>query len=89
MFNAKRLFLNRMSMELPSSMSTLSNCTLLIQGYRCVVIIVVIVVVVKLAIIIAGRVPAIVVIAPVSPWIDASNHVIVVVYMVVWAGRCS
>jgi hypothetical protein len=34
MFNAERLFLNRMSMELPPSMSTLSNCTLLIQGLR-------------------------------------------------------
>jgi hypothetical protein len=34
MFNAERLFLNRMSMELPSSMSTRSNCTLLIQGLR-------------------------------------------------------
>jgi hypothetical protein len=53
------------------------------------VIIVVIVAVVELAIIVAGRVPATVVIAPVSPWIDACNHVIVVAYMVVWASGCS
>jgi hypothetical protein len=50
------------------------------------VIIVVIMAVVELAIIITGRVPAIVVIAAVSPWIDARSHVIVIAYMVVWAG---
>jgi hypothetical protein len=32
---------------------------------------------------------SIVVIAPVSPWIDARSHVIVVAYVVVWAGGCS
>jgi hypothetical protein len=53
------------------------------------VIIVVIVAVVELAIIVAGRVPAIIVIAPVSPWIDARSHVIVIAYMVVWASGCS
>jgi hypothetical protein len=53
------------------------------------VIIVVIMAVVELAIIIAGRVPAIVIIAAVSPWIDARSYVIVVAYMVVWAERCS
>jgi hypothetical protein len=47
------------------------------------VIIVVIVAVVELAIIVAGRVPAIVSIAPVSPWIDVRSHVIIVAYMVV------
>jgi hypothetical protein len=47
------------------------------------VVIVVIVVVVELAIIIVGRVPAIAVIASVSPWIDARSHVIIVAYMVV------
>jgi hypothetical protein len=47
------------------------------------VVIVVIVAVVELAIIIAGRVPAIVVIAPVSPWIDARSHVIVIAYVAV------
>jgi hypothetical protein len=53
------------------------------------VVIVVIVAVVELMIIVAGRVPAIVVIAPVNPWIDARSHVIVVAYMAVWAGGCS
>jgi hypothetical protein len=47
------------------------------------VIIVVIVVVVKLVIIVAGRVPAIAVIAFVSPWIDARSHVIIIAYVVV------
>jgi hypothetical protein len=45
--------------------------------------------VVELAIIVTGRVPMITVIAPVSPWIDARSHVIIVVYVVVWAGGCS
>jgi hypothetical protein len=53
------------------------------------VIIVVIVAVVELAIIIVGRVPAIAVIAPVSPWIVVRSHVIVVAYVVVWDGGCS
>jgi hypothetical protein len=53
------------------------------------VVIVVIVAVVELVIIIVGRVPAIVIIAPVSPWINARSHVIVVAYVVVWAGKCS
>jgi hypothetical protein len=53
------------------------------------VVIVVIVAVVELAIIVAGRVPAIVVIAPISPWIDARSHVIIVAYVVVWVGGCS
>jgi hypothetical protein len=47
------------------------------------VVIIVIVTVVELAIIIAGRVPTIAVIAPVSPWIDARSHVIIVAYVVV------
>jgi hypothetical protein len=47
------------------------------------VTIVVIVAVVELAIIVVGRVPTIVVIAPISPWIDVRSHVIVVAYMVV------
>jgi hypothetical protein len=47
------------------------------------VVIVVIVVVVELAIIVAGRVPTIAVIAPVSPWIDARSHMIIVAYVVV------
>jgi hypothetical protein len=47
------------------------------------VVIVVIVAVVELAIIVAGRVPMIVVIAPFSPWIDARSHVIIVAYVVV------
>jgi hypothetical protein len=49
------------------------------------VIIVVIMAVVELAIIITGKVPTIVVIAAVSPWIDAKSHVIIVANMVVWA----
>jgi hypothetical protein len=53
------------------------------------VVIVVIAVVVELAIIVAGRVPAIAVIASVSPWIDARSHVIIVAYMVVWVGGCA
>jgi hypothetical protein len=53
------------------------------------VVIVVIVAVVKLVIIVAGRVPAIAVIASVSPWIDARSHVIIVAYMVVWVGGCA
>jgi hypothetical protein len=53
------------------------------------VIIVVIVAVVELAIIVAGRVPTIAVITPVNPWIDARSHVIIVAYVVVWAGGCS
>jgi hypothetical protein len=47
------------------------------------VVIVVIVAVVELAIIITWRVPTIAVIAPVSPWIDARSHVIIVAYVVV------
>jgi hypothetical protein len=47
------------------------------------VVIVVIVVVVELEIIVAGRVPTIAVIAPVSPWIDARSHMIIVAYVVV------
>jgi hypothetical protein len=50
------------------------------------VVIVVIVTVVELAIIVVGRVPVIAVIAPVSPWIDARSHMIIVAYVVVWAG---
>jgi hypothetical protein len=53
------------------------------------VIIVVIVAVVELAIIVVGRVPAIAVITPVSPWIVVMSHVIIVAYMVVWASGCS
>jgi hypothetical protein len=45
--------------------------------------------VVELAIIVAGRVPMIAVIPPVSPWIDTRSHVIIVAYVVVWAGGCS
>jgi hypothetical protein len=44
--------------------------------------------VVELVIVVAGRVPAIAVIASVSPWIDARSHVIIVSYVVVWAGGC-
>jgi hypothetical protein len=47
------------------------------------VVIVVIVAVVKLAIIVVGRVPTIAIIAPVSPWIDARSHVIIVANVVV------
>jgi hypothetical protein len=53
------------------------------------IVIVVIVVMVELAIIVVGRVPMIVIIAPINPWIDARSHVIVIAYMVVWAGGCS
>jgi hypothetical protein len=52
-------------------------------------VIVVIVAVVELEIIVVGRVPAIVVITSVSPWIDAMSHMIIVAYMVVWADRCA
>jgi hypothetical protein len=52
------------------------------------VVIVVIVVVVELAIIVVGRVPVIAIIASISPWIDARSHVIIVAYVVVWAGKC-
>jgi hypothetical protein len=47
---------------------------------------IVIAAVVELAIIVAGRIPTIAIIASVSPWIDARNHVIIVV---VWAGGCA
>jgi hypothetical protein len=47
------------------------------------VVIVVIVAVVELEIIVAGRVPTIAVIAPVSPWIDTRSHMIIVAYVVV------
>jgi hypothetical protein len=56
------------------------------------VIVVVIAVVVELAIIIAGRISAIAVVASVSSWIDTRSYVasmIIVVYMVVWAGGCA
>jgi hypothetical protein len=53
------------------------------------VVIVVILAVVELAIIVAGRVPTIAVIALVSPWIDARSHVIIVAYVVIWADGCS
>jgi hypothetical protein len=53
------------------------------------VIIIVVAVVVELAIIVAGRVPAIAVVASISPWIDAWSHVIIVAYVVVWADRCT
>jgi hypothetical protein len=53
------------------------------------VIIVVIMAVVELAIIAAGRVPAIAVVASVSPWIDTRSYVIIVAYVVVWAGGCA
>jgi hypothetical protein len=51
--------------------------------------VVIVVIVVELAIIVAGRVPMIAVIPPVSPWIDTRSHVIIVAYVVVWAGGCS
>jgi hypothetical protein len=47
------------------------------------VVIVVVAVMVELAIIVAGRVPTIAVIASVSPWIDTKSHVIIVAYVVV------
>jgi hypothetical protein len=53
------------------------------------VIIIVIAVVVELVIIVAGRVPAIAVIAFVSPWIDTKSHVIIVAYVEVWVGGCT
>jgi hypothetical protein len=31
----------------------------------------------------------IIIVAPVSPGIDARSHVIVIAYVVVWAGGCS
>jgi hypothetical protein len=45
--------------------------------------------VVELAIIVVGRVPAITVIASISPWIDARSHVIIIAYVVVWVGGCA
>jgi hypothetical protein len=45
--------------------------------------------VVELAIIVAGRVPTIIVITSISPWIDVRSHVIIVAYVVVWAGGCA
>jgi hypothetical protein len=53
------------------------------------VVILVIAAVVELAIIIVGRVPAIVIIISVSPWIDARSRVIIIAYVVVWAGGCA
>jgi hypothetical protein len=53
------------------------------------VVIVVIAVVVELDIIVVGRVLVIVVIASVSPCIDARSHVIIIAYVVVWAGGCA
>jgi hypothetical protein len=56
------------------------------------VVIVVIAAVVKLAIIIAGRVPTIAVVASVSSWNDTRSYVvsvIIVAYVVVWAGGCA
>jgi hypothetical protein len=55
------------------------------------IVIVVIAAVVKLAIIITGRVFAIAVVASVSSWIDTRSYVvfmIIVAYVVVWAGGC-
>jgi hypothetical protein len=56
------------------------------------VVIVVIAAVVELVIIIAGRVSVIAVVASVSSWIDTRSYVvsvIIVAYVVVWAGGCA
>jgi hypothetical protein len=56
------------------------------------VVVVIIAAVVELAIIIAGRVCAIAVVASISSWIDTRSYVvsaIIVAYLVVWAGGCA
>jgi hypothetical protein len=53
------------------------------------VFILVIATVVELAIIVVGRVPTIVIVISVSPWIDARSHVIIIAYVVVWASGCA